>query len=61
MDRKESVEGEWIIDSGCIEYITHVSHVLDNKKSTTFEEPVVIPTGGLISVKGKWDHTLLGE
>ena len=45
MAHKEDFEGEWIIDSGCTEYITHLSNVLVNKKETSLEEPVVIPTG----------------
>ncbi|XP_051136620.1 uncharacterized protein LOC127255216 [Andrographis paniculata] len=45
MAHKEDIEGEWIIDSGCTEYITHLPHVLDNKKATSLEELVVIPTG----------------
>ncbi|GFP91203.1 beta-glucosidase bogh3b [Phtheirospermum japonicum] len=60
MAHKEDVEVEWIIDSGCTEYITHLSNVLVNKKEISLEELVVIPTGESILVKGKRDHTLPG-
>ncbi|PWA98575.1 GAG-pre-integrase domain, Gag-polypeptide of LTR copia-type [Artemisia annua] len=60
MAHKENFEGEWIIDSGCTEYITHLSNVLVNMKATSLEGPVVIPTGESIPVKGKGDYTLPG-
>nr|GEU57274.1 auxin transporter-like protein 2 [Tanacetum cinerariifolium] len=60
MAHKENVEGEWIIDSGCTECITHLSNVLVNKKETSLEEPIAIPTRESIPVKGKRDHTLIG-
>nr|KAJ0198832.1 hypothetical protein LSAT_V11C600314720 [Lactuca sativa] len=59
MAYKENIECDWIIDWGCIEYITHLSHILDNKKATSLEE-LVIAAGDSILVKGKGDHTLLG-
>ncbi|GJW70558.1 hypothetical protein Tco_0127475 [Tanacetum coccineum] len=55
---KEDEEGEWIFDSGCTEYITYLSNILVNKKSTHFEAPVVIPNGDSIPVKGKGDYIL---
>ncbi|GKC46077.1 hypothetical protein Tco_1063799, partial [Tanacetum coccineum] len=60
MAHKEDVKGEWIIDSGCTEYITHLPNVLVNKKEASLEEPVFILTGESILVKGKGDHTLPG-
>ncbi|GJT12737.1 MAK10-like protein [Tanacetum coccineum] len=39
MAHKEDVKGEWIIDSGCTEYITHLPNVLVNKKEASLEEP----------------------
>ncbi|GKB24599.1 hypothetical protein Tco_0864000 [Tanacetum coccineum] len=48
MAHKEDEEGEWIFDSGCTEYITYLSDILVNKKTTHFEAPVVIPNGDSI-------------
>ncbi|GJR64379.1 putative RNA-directed DNA polymerase [Tanacetum coccineum] len=60
MAHKEDEEGEWIFDSGCTEYITYLSDILVNKKTTHFEAIVVIPNGDSIPVKGKEDYILLG-
>ncbi|GJZ04853.1 putative RNA-directed DNA polymerase [Tanacetum coccineum] len=60
MAHKEDEEGEWIFDSGCTEYITYLSDILVNKKTTHFEAPVVIPNGDSIPVKGKEDYILPG-
>ncbi|GJV45434.1 retrovirus-related pol polyprotein from transposon TNT 1-94 [Tanacetum coccineum] len=60
MAHKEDEEGEWIFDSGCTEYITYLSDILVNKKTTHFEAPVVIPNGDSIPVKGKGDYILPG-
>nr|GEY66364.1 hypothetical protein [Tanacetum cinerariifolium] len=58
IDHKEDEEGEWIFDSGCTEYITYLSDILVNKKSTHFEAHVVIPNGDSILVKRKGDYIL---
>lgn len=50
----------WVVDSGCTEYITHWPNLLENKKGTTNEAPVVIPNGHTIPVEGKGDFTLPG-
>nr|GEX04774.1 hypothetical protein [Tanacetum cinerariifolium] len=50
----------WIVDSGCIEYITHKSNLLENKKGTSNEAPVVIPNGHAIPVEGNGDFILPG-
>ncbi|GKB71520.1 hypothetical protein Tco_0932932 [Tanacetum coccineum] len=60
MAHKEDEEGEWIFDSGCTEYITYLSGILVNKKTTHFEAPVVIPNGDSIPVKGKGNYILPG-
>ncbi|PWA74906.1 GAG-pre-integrase domain, Gag-polypeptide of LTR copia-type [Artemisia annua] len=60
MAHKEDEEGEWILDSGCTEYITCLSNALVNKKTNHFESPVVIPNGDSIPVKGKGDCVLPG-
>ncbi|KAJ9542625.1 hypothetical protein OSB04_029131 [Centaurea solstitialis] len=60
MAYKENEEGEWILDSGCTEYITHLSDILVNKKAAHFEPPVLIPNGDSIPVKGKGDYVLPG-
>nr|GFB38101.1 hypothetical protein [Tanacetum cinerariifolium] len=51
----------WVVDSGCTEYITHKSNLLENKKGTSNEAPVVIPSGHAIPVEGKGDFILLGR
>ena len=61
MAHKENEEGEWILDSGCTEYITHLPNVLINNKDTPFEAHVLIPNGDSIPVEGKGDCVLLGE
>ncbi|GJW67745.1 pentatricopeptide repeat-containing protein [Tanacetum coccineum] len=60
MTHKEEEEGEWIFDSGCTEYITYLSDIHVNKKTTHFEAFVVIPNGDSIPVKGKRDYILPG-
>ncbi|GJU20623.1 hypothetical protein Tco_1153965 [Tanacetum coccineum] len=60
MAHKEDEEGEWIFDSRCTKYITYLSDILVNKKTTHFEAPVVIPNGDSIPVKGKEDYILPG-
>ncbi|GJV14837.1 hypothetical protein Tco_1360160 [Tanacetum coccineum] len=60
MAHKEDEEGEWIFDSGCTKYITYLSDILVNKKTTHFEAPVVILNGDSIPVKGKEDYILPG-
>nr|GEV33132.1 hypothetical protein [Tanacetum cinerariifolium] len=60
MAQKKSEQGEWIFDSGCTEYITHLSNALTNNKDTPFENHVIIPNGDSIPVKGKGDCILLG-
>nr|GEY95322.1 retrovirus-related Pol polyprotein from transposon TNT 1-94 [Tanacetum cinerariifolium] len=50
----------WVVDSGCTEYITHKSNLLENKKGTSNEAHVVIPNGHAIPVEGKRDFILLG-
>lgn len=56
----ETETGEWIVDSGCTEYITHMSNALINKRNTPFEPPVVIPNGESIPIQGKGNHVLPG-
>ncbi|MFS8004213.1 putative RNA-directed DNA polymerase [Helianthus anomalus] len=53
-------EGEWIIDSGCTEYITYLPNILINKKAAPLEGPVLIPNGESIPVKGKGEYILPG-
>nr|GFC87759.1 hypothetical protein [Tanacetum cinerariifolium] len=60
MAQKESEQGEWIFDSGCTEYITHLSNALTNNKDTPFENLVIIPNGDSIPVKGKGECILPG-
>nr|GFA06896.1 Gag-pre-integrase domain, Gag-polypeptide of LTR copia-type [Tanacetum cinerariifolium] len=50
----------WVVDSGCTEYITHKSSLLENKKGPSNEAPVVIPNGHAILVEGKGDFILAG-
>ncbi|GJW12102.1 hypothetical protein Tco_1577929 [Tanacetum coccineum] len=60
MAHKEDEECEWNFDSGCTEYITYLSDILVNKKTTHFEAPVVIPNGDSTPVKRKGDYILPG-
>ncbi|KAJ0800174.1 putative RNA-directed DNA polymerase [Helianthus annuus] len=60
MASKTDEEGEWIIDSGCTEYITHLQNILINEKAAPFEGPVLIPNGESIPVKGKGEYVLPG-
>nr|GEV11162.1 hypothetical protein [Tanacetum cinerariifolium] len=48
----------WVVDSGCTEYITHKSNLLDNKKEASNEAPVVIPNGHAFPVELKGDFIL---
>nr|GFA77205.1 Gag-pre-integrase domain, Gag-polypeptide of LTR copia-type [Tanacetum cinerariifolium] len=48
----------WVVDSGCTEYITHKSNLLENNKGTSNEAPIVIPNGHAIPVDGKGDFIL---
>nr|GEX12936.1 Gag-pre-integrase domain, Gag-polypeptide of LTR copia-type [Tanacetum cinerariifolium] len=50
----------WVIDSGCTEYITYKSNLLENKKGTSNEAPVVIPNGHAIPVERNRDSILPG-
>nr|GEV07975.1 hypothetical protein [Tanacetum cinerariifolium] len=61
MAHKEDEEGQWIFDSGCIEYITYLSNIRVNKKVTHSETPIVIPNEDSTPVKGKEDYILLGR
>nr|GEV74368.1 Gag-pre-integrase domain, Gag-polypeptide of LTR copia-type [Tanacetum cinerariifolium] len=45
MAQKESEQGEWIFDSGCTEYITHLSNALTNNKDTPFENLCCVMLG----------------
>nr|GEV58471.1 putative reverse transcriptase, RNA-dependent DNA polymerase, Gag-polypeptide of LTR copia-type [Tanacetum cinerariifolium] len=38
----------WVVDSGCTEYITHKSNLLENKKGTSNEALIVKPNGHAI-------------
>nr|GEY69397.1 putative reverse transcriptase, RNA-dependent DNA polymerase, Gag-polypeptide of LTR copia-type [Tanacetum cinerariifolium] len=49
----------WVVDSGCTEYITHKSNLLENKKGASNEAPVVIPNGHAIS--GLRTRSLIGS
>nr|GEX80508.1 hypothetical protein [Tanacetum cinerariifolium] len=53
-------DGVWVVDSGCTEYITHKSNLLENKKGTSNEALVAIPNGYAIPVEGKGDFILPG-
>nr|GFD01667.1 hypothetical protein [Tanacetum cinerariifolium] len=61
MAQKESEQGEWIFDSGCTEYITHLSNTLTNNKDTPFDNPVIIPNGDSIPLKEKENASSQGE
>nr|GEX68162.1 hypothetical protein [Tanacetum cinerariifolium] len=50
----------WVVDSGCTEYITYKFNILENKKGTSNEAPVVIPNEQAIPVEGKGDFILPG-
>nr|GEY61140.1 integrase, catalytic core [Tanacetum cinerariifolium] len=50
----------WVVDSGCTEYITYKSNLLENNKGTSNKAPVVIPNGHAIPVDGKGDFILPG-
>ncbi|KAJ0947137.1 hypothetical protein HanRHA438_Chr01g0011821 [Helianthus annuus] len=60
MASKTDEVGEWIIDSGCTEYITHLQNTLINEKAAPFEGSVLIPNGESIPVKGKGEYVLPG-
>ena len=48
----------WIVDTGATEHMTHDVTLLDNKVVFKHDEPVKIPTGDSIPVKGKGTCTL---
>nr|GEX85880.1 reverse transcriptase, RNA-dependent DNA polymerase [Tanacetum cinerariifolium] len=50
----------WVVDSGCTEYITHKSNLLENKNGTSNEAPVVTPNGHAIPVEGRGDFIMPG-
>ncbi|MFS7944198.1 hypothetical protein Hanom_Chr06g00509241 [Helianthus anomalus] len=51
-------DGNWIVDSGCTEHITHLLNLFHGNLKTTHELPVKIPNGDSIPVKGKGPSTL---
>nr|GEX88397.1 hypothetical protein [Tanacetum cinerariifolium] len=58
--QRRNKDDVWVVDSGCTEYITHKSNLIENKKGTSNEAPVVIPNGHAIPVEGKGDFILPG-
>nr|GEU92583.1 hypothetical protein [Tanacetum cinerariifolium] len=61
MEGKRGWDNDWAVDSGSTEHITHDEIILNNKIVCSNEEPVVIPNGDAIHVKGKGECTLEGE
>ncbi|GJU07481.1 putative RNA-directed DNA polymerase [Tanacetum coccineum] len=51
-------DGNWIVDSGCTEHITHILNLFHGSIKATRELPVTIPNGDSIPVKGKGSCTL---
>ncbi|MFS7957032.1 putative RNA-directed DNA polymerase [Helianthus anomalus] len=58
MAGKSNHTDDWIIDSGATEHITHEIKTLKIKTGSEGEEPVTIPNGDAIPVKGRGDCTL---
>ncbi|KAJ0520498.1 putative RNA-directed DNA polymerase [Helianthus annuus] len=46
-------DGNWIVDLGCTEHITHLLNLFHGNLKTTHELPVKIPNGDSVPVKGK--------
>lgn len=57
---KSDDNGDWIVDSGSTEHITHNIGILENRTQNRFETPVVIPNGDAIPVEGRGECTLPG-
>ncbi|KAJ0878386.1 putative RNA-directed DNA polymerase [Helianthus annuus] len=51
-------DGNWIVDLGCTEHITHLLNLFHGNLKTTHELPVKIPNGDSVPVKGKGPSTL---
>ncbi|XP_021995106.1 uncharacterized protein LOC110892024 [Helianthus annuus] len=51
-------DGNWIVDSGCTEYISYLLNLFHGNLKTTHELPVRIPNGDSIPVKRKGSSTL---
>ncbi|KAM0060516.1 hypothetical protein Hdeb2414_s0004g00125041 [Helianthus debilis subsp. tardiflorus] len=60
MAGKKGWDSDWVVDSGSTEHITHDESILNNKIDCSNEEPVVIPNGNAIHVKGKGECHLEG-
>ncbi|XP_076918038.1 uncharacterized protein LOC143578300 [Bidens hawaiensis] len=56
--QKENKEDDWILDSGCTEYITQYTEWLDKRRASTSEPPVLIPNGESVPVTGKGNSRL---
>lgn len=55
---KENKEDDWILDSGCTEYITQYAEWLDKRRASTSEPSVLIPNGESVPVSGKGNSRL---
>ncbi|GJW93102.1 hypothetical protein Tco_0172774 [Tanacetum coccineum] len=60
MAGKRDWDSDWVVDSGSTEHITPDETIFDNNFFCSNEEPVVIPNGYAIHVKGKGESTLEG-
>ncbi|MFS7948515.1 putative RNA-directed DNA polymerase [Helianthus anomalus] len=53
-------EGDWIVDTGATEYMTHIREALENLSIHENEVPVTIPNGDYVPVKGRGELSLKG-
>ena len=60
MAGKRGWDSDWVVNSGSTNHITRDETILNNKIVWSNEEPVVIPNGKAIHVKGKGECTLEG-
>ncbi|XP_071694920.1 uncharacterized protein [Rutidosis leptorrhynchoides] len=60
MNTKGNIDDDWVVDSGSTEHITYDESILENKRNTTCETPIIIPNGDAIPVNGKAECFLPG-
>ncbi|KAK9053678.1 hypothetical protein SSX86_024752 [Deinandra increscens subsp. villosa] len=51
---------DWVVDSEAMEHITYRTDLLENKKKSLYEAPVIIPNGETVPIDGKGDYVLQG-
>ncbi|GJU96935.1 hypothetical protein Tco_1326206 [Tanacetum coccineum] len=61
MAGKINQNDSWIVDTGSTKHMTNRIDILEDVISSINEEPVTIPNGEVVPVKGRGNHTLSNE